>query len=106
MLLLGAMLLVRFTTSGDVWNQPASRGSVGVDPRFMKAFAAREWFMETFFSASLASMVPAPAAAHLHWGLGLHYLTTGEPGLAETEFTETASYLPVLRHRADHATQP
>ena len=116
-LLLGAKQLVRFTASGDVRNQPASQGSLGVDPRLMKSFAAREWFMETFFRAALASAGPSPAAAaELHWSLVLRCLTMREFGLAETGITETlrlqpgqaysARYFPVLRHRADQAAQP
>jgi protein O-mannosyl-transferase len=250
-LLLGATQLVRLTTSGAVWNQPVSLGSVGLGPRLMQAFAAWGWFVEktllplnlapvypvfwqfsatgtravvslfaivaltaaawrqrkrfpevmifwgaflllavpflgltdlpyspsdrytyvpslalafllasllhraaiqagatgrklvlglsgllvaglfwvsvgqlrmwrtpvTFFQAGLASVGPnAATAADLHWRLGLHYLTMGEPGLAETEFTETlrlqpgqadaARYLRVLRQRAGHPAQP
>ena len=64
----------------------------------------------SFFQHAIATVEPNPAAADLHWRLGLHYLTMGEPQLAQAEFVTTlrlnprqadaARYLRVLRQRA------
>jgi hypothetical protein len=64
-----------------------------------------------FFQHAIAMVEPDPAAADLHWRLGLHYLTMGETQFAQAEFTTTlrlnpqqidaARYLRVLRQRAE-----
>ena len=63
----------------------------------------------TFFRHAIRIVEPNPAAADLHWRLGLHYLAAGETALAQNEFsgalklnprqTDAARYLRILQGR-------
>ena len=56
---LGVTVVVRFSTSGEIWNQPASLAMVGFDTRIMQAFAVWAWyFTKTLLPLHLAPVYP------------------------------------------------